>query len=71
MNSRRVEHCIETLCNEGCQNVWQSIETIESGQLLSVMDGLTTEECRKVLEELKNIMAVYDAAGSCAIDENE
>lgn len=68
MNNLRVEHCIELLCNQGCQSVWHSIEVIESGEKLSAMDGLSGEECRQVLEELKSIMAVYNAAGSCSFD---
>ena len=68
MNNQLVEHCVEVLCNQGCQSVWRNIEVIEAGEKPDAMDGLSGEECEQVLEELKSIMAVYDAAGSCTFD---
>ena len=51
---------IETLCEAGCRNVNQIIETLESGGHVEGTAVLTDEERMQVLNELRTIMSVYD-----------
>ncbi|WP_127478450.1 hypothetical protein [Sulfurivermis fontis] len=52
--------CIEALCQLGCDSVRNTIAALEAGQPVAQMDGLDAEQRRRVLTELKAIMAVYD-----------
>ena len=54
-----LEARLEALCGKGCRQVWQSIEVLEQGGELPETQGLGAEECRWLLRELKQIMAVY------------
>ncbi len=59
-NSEQVSHCIETLCQCGCDAVRATISAMESGAVVPQVQTLSEEERRMVLEELKAVMAVYD-----------
>jgi hypothetical protein len=52
--------CIEALCQLGCDSVRNTIAALEQGQPVAQMEGLDAEQRRRVLAELKAIMAVYD-----------
>jgi hypothetical protein len=55
----RLESRLEALCEKGCRQVWQDIEILERGQELPETAGLSSDERRWLLRELKQIMAVY------------
>jgi hypothetical protein len=55
----RLESQLEALCEKGCRQVWQDIEMLEHGQELPETAGLSRDERRWLLRELKQIMAVY------------
>lgn len=65
MDSKRVEHSVEQLCQKGCQAVWKDIEALERGELLPETRGLSSAEVCVVVDELKAIMAVYE--GTCSV----
>ncbi len=60
----RLEARLEALCEKGCRRVWRDIEALERGEDLAETRGLTPEERRWLLRELKQVMAVY--AGRCS-----
>ncbi len=64
-NHSRVDECIERLCQKGCSQVWGDIDALERGDSLPETDGLSGVERRRVLAELKTVMAVYK--GRCSI----
>jgi len=64
LKQKRVESCVEALCQKGCRNVWGDIEALESGQNLPETEGLTASEVQAVIVELKSVMSVYK--GSCS-----
>ena len=64
MDKRRIESCVESLCQKGCKAVWGDIEALERGVDLPETRALTHGERAAVLAELKAIMSVY-AQGSC------
>jgi len=66
LNRRRVEQCVENLCQKGCRAVWSDIDALEAGSALPEVDGLDAREVAAVIAELKEVMAVYK--GSCAAD---
>jgi hypothetical protein len=55
---------VDGLCNDGCKAVSQYIKEIESGSLPEQMADLPSAEQKKILLELKSIMAVYDRCDS-------
>jgi hypothetical protein len=61
-----VADCVETLCHKGCRQVWREIAALERGQDLPETLDLTLDERAEVLEELRDIMAVY--GDRCAVD---
>ena len=60
MDSDKVNHCIETLCLNGCDAVRATITSLETGLPVEATRHLDADECAAVLLELKTIMAVYD-----------
>ncbi len=54
-----VEARLEAICQKGCRTVQLDIARIEQGEDLPETRGLTAEERRVLLAELKQIMAVY------------
>ncbi|MEA3278380.1 MAG: hypothetical protein U9Q81_24415 [Pseudomonadota bacterium] len=55
----RLEARLEAVCEKGCRHVWHDIDALERGEELRETKGLTPDECRWLLAELKHIMAVY------------
>ncbi|NOR51447.1 MAG: hypothetical protein GQ470_02400 [Gammaproteobacteria bacterium] len=56
----RVNHCIDTICQLGCDGVRNTIAAIEKGESPEQVNSLNSEDKGRVLTELKEIMAVYD-----------
>lgn len=68
MNKKRVEHCVERICDKGCKSVWTYIRRLESGENLPETAMLDEQERRAVISELKSVMAVYDE-GNCSLTD--
>jgi hypothetical protein len=60
MPNPQIAQCIEQLCQCGCSDVRNTIARLEANQAVAQVEGLSVQERRQVLEELKAIMAVYD-----------
>lgn len=63
----RIDECIEKLCQKGCSQVWGDIDTLENGGSLPETQNLDASERRRVLSELKTVMAVYQ--GRCKLPD--
>ena len=61
-----IEARLESLCEKGCRRVWGDIAALERGEALPETQGLTVAEVRRLLAELKQVMAVYGAR--CSAD---
>ena len=61
MDSKQVNQCVDALCQCGCDAVRATIEAMESGAEVPQVETLNKEEREVVLDELKAVMAVYDA----------
>ncbi|GAB4300091.1 MAG: hypothetical protein Kow0096_19890 [Thiohalomonadaceae bacterium] len=55
-----ISQCVETLCELGCDSVRRTIAALEADEPVAQVAGLDAEQRRRVLAELKAIMAVYD-----------
>jgi len=66
-NHTRIDECIEKLCQKGCSEVWGDIDVLENGGSLPETQGLDASERRRVLAELKTVMAVYE--GRCKLPD--
>jgi hypothetical protein len=60
MDKSKIDQCVESLCMNGCSAVRATIIALESGCEVSQTEGMSSEEQRAVLTELKAIMDVYD-----------
>ena len=61
MDTKQVNQCVDALCQCGCDAVRATIEAIEVGAKVPQLQTLGSEEREVVLDELKAVMAVYDA----------
>jgi DNA-directed RNA polymerase subunit H (RpoH/RPB5) len=59
MNHEKVNQCIESLCTCGCESVHAVITALEQGVYIPETAGLSQEEKKAVLNELKSVMEVY------------
>ncbi|MCU7845172.1 MAG: hypothetical protein KZQ93_15190 [Candidatus Thiodiazotropha sp. (ex Monitilora ramsayi)] len=66
MRDKQIEHCIEVICQKGCQSVRDDIRLLEQGVVLPELAVLDDLARLKVLKELRAIMAVY--GDSCPVD---
>jgi len=56
-----LQSCVEEICSHGCTHVRKIIRLLEARQPPAELQSLTAHERETVLQELKAIMAVYDA----------
>ncbi len=59
-NKEQISHCIDNICQQGCDVVRNTIAAIENGEIPEQVSLLGSKEKQHVLTELKDIMAVYD-----------
>ena len=50
---------LESICSQGCRHVNSVIKQIESGEITEYTRQLSSDECQRLLLELKSIMDVY------------
>jgi len=63
MDQNRIDHYVEILCEKGCREVWLDIQRLEAGESVAEVNDLAPDERRAVLQELKDVMAVYGDEG--------
>lgn len=61
-----VEARLEAICQKGCRQVRSDIASLEAGVQIPESHGLTTQERRRLVTDLKEIMSVY--GDTCRID---
>lgn len=61
MDTKQVNQCVDALCQCGCDAVRATIAAMEAGADIPQVKTLNSEERELVLDELKAVMAVYDA----------
>ena len=60
MDNHKIQQCVDSLCQNGCQAVRAAIKAMELNLPVDCTNTLNREERYQVLAELKSIMAVYD-----------
>lgn len=60
MDKNKVNQCVESLCQSGCEAVRATITSMEMELSSAQTHNLDKNECQAVLNELKSIMSVYD-----------
>ena len=63
-STKRVEHCVETLCKTGCSRVYVYIEALQKDEKFPEVAHLSEVERKEVLAQLVAIMQVY-GGGIC------
>lgn len=66
-NDKQIDSCLENLCKQGCRTVNQVIQRLEQEQVIDIVKHLSAAQRMILLQELKNIMAVYAETQSCQI----
>ena len=61
MDQTKIHQCVETLSLKGCAEVTRIIAALERGEMVADTLELSEGERLATLEELKSIMAVYQA----------
>jgi len=61
MKNQKVIRAVENICSSGCVSVNAIIITLESGNKIEGIEDFTDAEINELKNELKSIMAVYDA----------
>ncbi len=56
----KVEHCVESLCQDGCAAVNATINALEKDLDSIALPGLQYADKAQVLKELQDIMSIYD-----------
>lgn len=69
-HSIKVQQCVEALCQNGCGVVRATIRALEQGLTVAQTDAMAEHERAAVLQELKAIMAVYDARDQTNRDQS-
>ena len=60
MNIQKISQAVDQICQNGCNNVNDIIETLSSGKKIEITNNFSDAETNELLNELKSIMAVYD-----------
>jgi len=55
-----VSHQIESLCEQGCNQVSELLDKAESGSAISELSEFSHNEVSVIIDELSEIMSVYD-----------
>ncbi len=66
-NDKQIDSCLENLCKQGCRTVNQVIQRLEQEEVIDIVKHLSAAQRMILLQELKNIMAVYAETQSCQI----
>ena len=61
INNQKVIRAVENICSSGCVSVKAIILTLEAGKKIESIEDFTDAEINELKNELKSIMAVYDA----------
>ena len=59
MRSKKIDQCVELLCQKGCGSVREDILLLERGVVLPELSAMDDLARQAVLKELRSIMAVY------------
>ena len=54
-----IDQSIEALCQQGCRSVMEAITALEQGEEVAGMAAFNGQERDLILNELREIMAVY------------
>ncbi len=57
-----IEETVEQICQQGCKKVYLCIERLEQAEDFAEISKLKQEEKQLVLEELRDIMRVYNGS---------
>ncbi len=55
-----VSHQIESLCEQGCNQVSELLDKAENGSDISELSEFSRNEVNVIIDELSEIMSVYD-----------
>ena len=56
----KVDQVLELVCQQGCVSVKETINRLERGKFPETVQHLSTEECERLLDELKTVMHTYE-----------
>jgi hypothetical protein len=57
--NKKIELCLEKICQQGCEYVYKVITQLENGQIIDEIREFDLSEREQILLELKQIMNCY------------
>ncbi len=69
MDQQKVDRALELVGKMGCEKTREIIRRLEAGEEVELCSQLSAVECRAMLEELKEVMAVYGDDACCPVPE--
>jgi len=57
--NKKIELCLENICQQGCEYVYKVIKKLEKGQIIDDIGEFDLADREKILLELKEIMNCY------------
>ena len=61
MNPEQLEACVAHICELGCERVREIIAILQENGTCTEIDGADPTQMAQILQQLQDIMAVYDA----------
>ncbi len=59
MDQKKIDRALEIVGQMGCEKTREIIRQLEAGEDVHPCNSLSVDECRSMLEELKEVMSVY------------
>ncbi len=59
MDQQKIDRALEIVGQMGCEKTREIIRQLDAGEEVHPCDQLSVDECRAMLGELKEVMAVY------------
>ncbi len=67
MRKTQLDHVVDSICNRGCRYVNTLLSDSEARCRCQELLNLDQDQQRKVMDELKSVMSVYQQTGSCRV----
>ncbi len=59
MDQQKIDRALEIVGQMGCEKTREIIRLLDAGEEVHPCDQLSVDECRAMLMELKEVMAIY------------
>ncbi len=69
MDQQKIDRALEIVGQMGCEKTREIIRLLDAGEAVHPCDQLSVDECKVLLNELKEVMAVYGDDECCPVPQ--